>query len=335
MPLSLLEPATAAEHLRDRLGVEPSSDEGLADLIRREVQAHGRVQRAMTIERVRRLLAPVLRVDDEFLASACDTLVREGDLVLIPGGLLAATPLRAVPLVWGDASGRARLFSSLPTTTLAGSLGRAVHPLGASRTVDWVPALAELVEGIGGRVVTPDAWAGLDRAPVADGDFLALVDERLAWEAEQPGSLERDGALDWRGWIPDGTPPGWRLGAAEARLWVARTAFRGHRRAWTRLGGSPSTQGFISLTADDADRARFALSRQANASPTLIAQNAGGHVLLEVPTWLPRPEHRWLSLQAEAAGDSVGASRWRLSAQTCDMAIATLTVRLGLTVERR
>ncbi|MEQ1564185.1 MAG: hypothetical protein ABMA64_01015 [Myxococcota bacterium] len=331
MTLALIDATAAADRLSQHLGADPASHEGLCALLRAEVHARGHAPRSVTLDRVRRLVEPVVEIELERLASLCDALVREGDLVLAPGGALWATPLRAVPRV----NGTARLFSSLAGPGLTKALGAAPDARGAARTVPWMEAMVTSVVAIGGRVLTPEAWAGLDRAEIADAAFLARLDERLAWEAAPPASLERDGPLEWRGWVPAGERPGWRRDTASARLWWARTPFRGHRRAWTSGEGSPATCPFVEVSFDDADRARFALSRQDGASPKIGVEKVGSHAILEIPAWLPRPEYRWLSLQAEAAGDAAQATRWRVPLDAVSAVTDLLAVRLGLVVEGR
>jgi hypothetical protein len=326
MTLTLLDATAAADRMNRHLGVEPSSDEGLCALLRAEVHARGHAPRAVTLDRVRRLVAPFAEVDVERLAALVDALQRESDLVLAPGGVLWATPLRAVLLM----NGTARLFSSLSSADLAMVLGVGPASRGAARTVRWQEPMVHAVASVGGLVLNSEAWAGLDRAPRADHTFVAQLDERVAWEAEPPASVERDGPLEWRGWVPGGKRPGWQRDAATARLWWARTPFRGHRRAWTSGEGSPTTTSFVELSFDEADRARFALSRQAGASPTILVEQVDGHAILEMPAWLPRAEYRWLSLQAEAAGDAVRATRWRMPLDVASKVMALLADRLGL-----
>ena len=132
MTLTVLDPAAALRTLQASLGTDPATDEGLAASLRAEVHARGNATRTVTLERVRRRLTAALDVDPERLGRQCDALVREGDLILAPGGVLWATPLRAVPL----ASGAARLFSSLPVSALNEVLGRPVLLRGAVR--GWI-----------------------------------------------------------------------------------------------------------------------------------------------------------------------------------------------------
>jgi hypothetical protein len=204
--------------------------------------------------------------------------------------------------------------------------------IGAARTVATTDDLAELVAELGGALVTPEAWAGLDRAAKADATFLAELAQRLEWEASSAGSLEKDGALEWRTWEPTGQPARWRR-SDEGRLWWARTRFGGHHRAWT-AGAPPSTSPFVELSADDADRARFALSREAGGGPTLVVRRTGERAIIEVPPWLPRPEFRWLSLHAERSSESK-EPRWEVAADDEATITKVLTERLGLVVEVR
>lgn len=331
MPLAILDPGSAAAHLTEALGADWETDEGLCAMLRAEVHARGNVQRAVALDRVRRLIEPMANLDAERLASMCDALVREGDLVLAPGGVLWATPLRVVPV----GSGGARLFGSVPNGPLARTLDTSITLRRASRSVRWSESMGTRIGAVGGRVVTSETWAGLEHAPVANDAFLERLDERLAWESAAGWSLERDGPLEWRGWVASGERPGWRRDATAASLWWARTAFRGHVRAWTAGDGSPSMARFIELGVDDADRARFALSRRAGAGAPVTVARGGGHAVLEVPTWLPRPEYRWLSLQAEPAGDEVQTTRWRVPTEAVNAVAATLADRLGLLVVNR
>lgn len=327
MTLSLVTREDAAKRLAQLLGGTPDSIEALSDLARAEVHARHHAPRAATLARVARLLAPAVLVEEEQLDEVCGTLEREGDVVLTPGGILYATPIRVVAI-----KNNARVFSSLPTRTLAAAVGREVSAKGATRTVASVNGLAEAVMKLGGAMVTPEAWAGFDRTPPADAAFLAKLEERLEWQALGAGSLEKDGALEWRTW--QSTPEGmrWRR-SNEGRLWWARTRFGGHYRAWTATG-SPSTSPFVELSPDDADRARFALSREVAGASTLRVVRSSKRVTLEVPGWLPRPEYRWLSLHAEPTPETKGL-HWEVAVDDDAMITKLLAERLGLVVEAR
>jgi hypothetical protein len=185
---------------------------------------------------------------------------------------------------------------------------------------------------VSGVMVTPEAWAGLDRTPTADAAFLAKLDQRLEWQSLRAGALEKDGALEWCTWQATGEGARWRR-SYEGRLWWARTRFGGHHRVWT-ASASPSTSPFIVLSPDDADRARFALSREVVGASVLGIERSGKRVTIEVPGWLPRPEYRWLSLHAAPALESKG-TRWEVASDDEAQITKLLTERLGLVVEVR
>lgn len=325
MALSHVTREEAVERLAQLHGGAPDSIEALSELVRAEVHAREHAPRAATLSRVARLMTPAVTVEEQRLDEVCDALEREGDVVLAPGGVLYATPTRVVAL-----KKTARIFSSVPTRALAAALGREVAAKGATRTVASVDSLADAVVTLGGSMVTPEAWAGFDRTPSADAAFLTKLEQRLEWQELGAGSFEKDGALEWRTW--QSTPEGmrWRR-SNEGRLWWARTRFGGHHRAWT-ASGSPSTSPFVELSPDDADRARFALSREVPGASVLRVVRSAKRVTLEVPGWLPRPEYRWLSLHAKPTPDTKGL-RWEVAADDEAMITKLLAERLGLVAE--
>lgn len=327
MTLSHVTREEAANRLAQLSGGEQDSLETLGDFVRGEVHARQHAPRAATLARVARLLAPAVSVEHERLDEVCNALEREGDVVLNPGGTLYATPTRVVAI-----EGRARVFSSAPTRVLAKALGRDVFTKGASRTLVSLDGLADAVASVGGVMVPAEAWAGLDRSQNADPAFLARLEQRLEWQALGAGSLEKDGLLEWRAWQVTAEGARWRR-ASEGRLWWARTRFGGHHRAWT-TGASPATSAFITLSPEDADRARFALSREVALASLLRVERSGSHVTIEVPGWLPRSEYRWLSLHAAPVADSKGL-RWEFPADAEKQVTKVLTERLGLVVEER
>lgn len=315
------------EEARKRLAQGHAADsiEALCDLVRAEVHARKHAPCAATLSRVARLLAPAITLEEQRLDEVCDALVCEGDVMLNPGGVLYATPTRVVAI-----DKNARVFSSLPTRALAKALGRDISAKGASRTLAAVDGLDEAVAKVSGVMVTPETWAGLDRSPKADAAFLEKLDQRLKWQALGAGSLEKDGPLEWRAWhvTPEGAR--WRR-SSKGQLWLARTRYGGHHRAWT-ANTSPATSPFVVLSPDDAHRARFALSRKIEAASVLRVERAKGRWTIELPGWLPRPEYRWLSLHAAAVAESKGM-RWEISMDCEDQITKLLAERLGLRVE--
>lgn len=327
MALSIVTLEGAAERLAGLAGGGADSEGTLSELLRAEVHARKHAPRAATLARVTKLLASAVTLDEDRLEEVCRALELVGDVVLAPGGVLYATPTRVVIL-----ETHARVFGSIPTRALAAALGRDVSVVGLTRTLAKTGGLAELVAQIEGALVTPEVWAGLDRAPNADAGLLAKLDHRLEWEASGAGSLEKDGALDWRAWEATSTTASWRR-SNEGRLWWARTQFGGHRRAWT-AGASPAKSVFVGLSADDTDRARFAICRAAGGGSVLTVDRSANESVIVLPSWLPRAEYRWLSLRAELLPETKGL-RWKVTSDQ-EAAITTqLVERLGLVVEVR
>ena len=180
-------------------------------------------------------------------------------------------------------------------------------------------SLNPLGSGVGSR--TPSSWRPAPRCS---------LDQRWQNGPEGAGSWERDGALDWRGLQT--TPGGaWSGKRTDARLWRARTPFGWYRWAWTGPEPSadgPATRPFVSLSQDEGERAPFALLRAADAAPVMVWTEVGGGMVLEVKTWLPRPEYRWLSLHAEPLSGS--ATSWLVASAARAEIEATLRDRLGL-----
>lgn len=327
MRLTLLDTSTGLDHTSAMLGVEPSTELGLAELLRAEVTARGTTPRFATLERIRRLVAPIVMIDHELLARTCEALVREGDLVLASGGLLAATPVRLVRLA-GEV---ARVVSSLPTHDLRVALGVDVARRGLVRQVVYTETCEAALAALGGVALTPAQWAGLDRAPLADDDFLLRLDQRLAGSLSSSGLHGRDEPLEWRGWTWHETRGAWRRDAVDTPLWRAQSTWGGFVSAWS-AGASPATAPYFELAPDDALRARFALARRQGHPLTLSVHTDSDAALLTIPGWLPRAEYRWLSLHATPARDAAPGC-WHLPAAALPDVLDLLRQRLGVTVE--
>lgn len=327
MRLTLLDIPTGLDHTSAILGADPSSELGLAELLRTEVAARGTAPRAATLERIRRIVAPIVVVDLELLDRTCEALIREGDLVLATGGVLAATPIRVVRLA-GEV---ARVVSSLPTHDLRVALGVDVERRGLVRQVARTGPCEAAVAALGGVALTPEQWAGLEQAPPADDTFLRRLDQRLEGSVSASRLRGRDEPLEWRGWTWHETGGAWRRDAVDTPLWRARSTWRGFISAWT-AGASPATAPCFELAPDDALRARFALARRQGHPITISVHADTDAARLTIPGWLPRAEYRWLSLHAEPASAAVPGC-WQVPAARLPRVLDLLRQRLGVTVE--
>lgn len=323
----LLDEAEANRVLFDTLGASPNSETGLAELVREEVSARGTCLRSSVLRRVVARLDGVVSPEPGLVERACDALVREGDVLLVPGGELAATPIRVV----AAGASSVRVFTSLPSVRLARLLDTAVVCAGFRRTLAAAPHLGERVRALHGVMLTPEQWAGVTRAPAANPEYLGEFCQRLGWTTTRSWAEERDGPLDWQGLVAVDSEAVWRRPPATARLWRARHPIRRFVNAWT-AGGPPSAAPFVELTSDEALRARFAEAAALGAPARVRIFRAESEVLLEVPAWLPRAEYRWLSLIGRPAGDGVGTRRWAVTTSDADTVVRTLRERLGVEI---
>lgn len=302
----------------------------LAELVRTEVSARGTCTRWSMLKRLETALSPhAPAVGSAQLAEVCSALESEGDLSVSSGGRVHATPLRVIEVE----AHVLRLVCSLPEHRLRAALPGELVGNGIRRTLRCVPsdepALRESVMKLGGAWLTPEAWAGLDMQPRADGTWLENLEARLTWQSEAAGSRERDGPLDWSGLVvtqEDGLR--WRRNPESARLWRARSPWGRWVWAWTQLGGSPSTDPFVSLWADDASRTVFAVALASGAAVRGTVARAAGEAWVHCTERLPRPEYRFLSMASSAQGDQGGS--WQVPKSRLGDVMAILTDRLGL-----
>ncbi len=306
-------------------------DETLSDLIRAEVTARGSCPRWTALRRLEQALGGDEPDQNRArLRELCDGLEYEGDLTASSGGVLNVSPVRAIELQ----PGVHRMVCSLPSRRLSASLPGELHVDGLRRLHRFDPKaeleVAATLQTLGGVVVSPQAWAGLDLTPVADGTWLDNLDQRLEWRPEAAGSLERDGALDWQGLTLTVDGPRWRRDLDEPRrLWRARTSYGGWLWAFGSEGRSPTASHFASLSGDEAARTVFALARVASMPIRVERVETPRGISLRPAYRLPRAEYRFLSI---AARFDPANGTWVTSASAAGTVLRTLCERLGLDV---
>jgi hypothetical protein len=329
MKLIVATPDQIAERTVSRWG-DLQRDETLFDLIRAEVTARSSCARWTVLQRLEHAVGGEAEHCRARLRELCDVLEYEGDVSASSGGVLHISPLRAIRL---DSSSH-RLICSLPCHRLRPLLPGDLVVEGVRRIHRFAPsAVAEAesaVQSVGGVVLSPEAWAGLDLAPIAGPVWLSGLDQRLQWEPESGGSLERDGALDWQCLVLSDDGPRWRRRADEpSRLWRARTSFARWVWAWTEPGQTPPSAAFVSLMADEASRTLFAVAREVErpVPASVVRDDASAHLRLR--EWLPRAEYRYLaSLAAPVRAEK--HQQWSIPLSRADDVLDTLCRRLGL-----
>lgn len=324
MQVTLLDATQARDMLRQILGGELDSREGISDLIRHEVSARVRGPRHFVIARVCRLTAPVVSLDPKLVGDVCDELELEGDVLLADGGVLHPAPIRIVALGSSDY----RFVCAVPSVQLFSAVPAPWVQRRSRRSCRLSQPIEPIASALGAIVVTPEVWAGLDRAPCADAEWVRGLDQRLSWAPEPAGSLERDEVLEWTGYDLSQGEPRW-MSQCPASLWRARHRWRRWVYAWAP-GGNPSKSPFVSLYPDEGARTTFALARSAGSSLRASVTWTGDSTKIEVPGWLPLAEYRYLSTCAERVEGEGRRSVWAVPASRRQAVLAVLTARLGL-----
>jgi hypothetical protein len=326
------------EQLRDRtqalFGPDFTHPAALAEALRCELSARGVASGRSLCERAQGLLQPLATLDLARIRAVLEELAASGDATSGPGGMFAAAPLRVVRL----SPGRYAFHGTLPTSHLRRSLSCKDLEGGVSRyaTVgtDREAALADAVSQLGGLVLSPRRWAGLDRVPTAGPDWLEELNHRLDQDRSPAGALDGGLVTPWHAYRPDvGGPPRQRWRSAQTEdvqpcLWRARHEYGWWRFAWT-AGDKPSSSSHSRLSRDEACRTQFALDRQAETSLLALIRTGQTEVELEVDAFLPRAEYRYLTTLGKRV-EADGAPRYLVPVVAWDEVATTLQERLGL-----
>lgn len=338
MRMLVLPLAEAERRLRDRcVGANPvQTVEGLAELCRAEAAALGKCLRRVLADRVCALLRPVGGIPTERALDVIRRLEEQGDLLAGPGGYVAAAPLRAIHA----GPGHHLLLGGIDSVALGAALGVAISP-SVLRRLRSEPAedaaLAGAVADLGGRVLSIEAWAGLDRTPPADAAWLATLEERLhdpiesiaaaeAVLAPAVGDLEHYIAGEHR----------WRClsAASGSPLLRVRQPFGWFAYAWVASGSTaPQLREALRLGRDEARRTQFALDAAAGQPHRLRFEGTGTAARLHIEAPLPYAEYRFLLGFAERSGWEGLPIRYSLPAVDVPRVSACLAQRLGVRID--
>lgn len=323
MRLNPLDAAAAAALQAEHLGVPPNALAVTAELLRCEVSARGVGQRAAILARVRQLALVAATGATQQVERVCAQLESLGDILALPGGKLAAAPLRCVQLE----NETGLLLAGAATQSLAHWLGEApvVHHL--RRHLPWRADTAARVVAIGGKVLEANQWARLDASMTAGPDFIADLDTRLAAMSPENLSPVADDA-DWRAWLPAAGAMGWRKANGRATLWRSANQWGSWTYAWT--DGAVPAVTYMQLRQDDARRAQFALASQAGLPAQMTILADAQHLALRLPWWLPAPEYRWMTLHAELAQSDQLGWHWLVPAESAAVVLNKLHERLAV-----
>jgi hypothetical protein len=333
MEIALLPNSHADSFLTELVDGDAGSPETIADLLRYEVSSRGHCPRHFATGRVRRLVAPALTLDPDQVDRICDDLERQGDVVSAAGAVLHPVPVRIITL--GD--GVCRFVCTVPSRLLMESAPGEWLRRGVRRDCRLKQPIESAAAALGGIVLTPEVWAGLDRAPVAEATFIQWLDTRLEAAAEPAGSLEHNEPLQWTPCELLASGARWHHKAQDggvAKLWRAHHRWRRWIYAWTS-GEAPSKQPFLTLHPDDGARAVYALAVANGTFLHASVERRPEGVVVSIPSWLPLAEYRFLSTCAELAAANAPGSRWIVPLSRFESVRDTLASRLGLLLDEK
>ena len=338
MKLALANPEDLRKLAAESYADAFTGDEIVVEALRVELAARRVANRRSLCERVCSQLAPVHEATPETVRATLEALEKARDATPGPGGFVAASPVRVIPI----GAGRFRLFGTLSSSYLRRVLGVAVRPSSWGRLAEPLDAVAfaGAVERIGGAVLPPERWAGLDTVLPAGPAWLEGLSEEL--ENLEPGdgvtSIGADG--EWRVYRPlargEVSATRWYRAAPgdEGRLWRTKTESGWFEYAFTG-GGEPKAGLGLRLRVDDALRTQFALDRKSGCPQSLRIERAGTRTLLELTVFLPRAEYRYLATLGEPASDTSGKRVLAFQTSVWDAVEGTLHERLGVETDER
>jgi hypothetical protein len=312
-------------------GPDLTGDRAIAEALRAELWARRTVTRRPLCVRVAELMGPLRDVDIETVRRVLGDLERDGDVTVGDRGLLAAAPLRAVDL----GNGSYLLAGGPETLRLRELLGCEVFGrAGLRKAMSSDKALVSAVERVGGVVLTPERWAGLDRVPPADAAWLESLDAEYEHDARAVDSIPAE-CGDWRGYLPDAGSTAqrqrWKKSTDDvaARLWRSRHDAGYWVHVWT-AGHQPSHGAHLRLAGDVACRAMFALDRTAGHPIQMRISSTGGAVVLDAGAMLPRAEYRYLITFGERLEGA--ALQYRFPEASWPQVSSMLVSRLGVDI---
>lgn len=326
----------------------------MREAVRCEASALGVCARRLLIDRVCASLGPLFTpaeeqteplIDDHSrrlrkrVAETVADLEELGELTAGDHGLVAPSPLRAVWSEHGDHA-QALWIGATPTRTLLRAL-EGVDVLPGELRRSWLPSVAResvasVVRSLNGRVVSLDAWAGLDRSPELLDVWGEILRER--YEHRAPAA---EGAVDWselRVYVPNAERPTQRTRWRRERpttptLVRARQPGGWWSLAWGALGASGEMDVFA-LNWEEALRTSFWLDHRESCPLTLTASRHEEGIGVAVAGRLPRPEHRWMTGLSQRIDETDGIVNYVLPMTVWSSAVERIAPRLGLVVAR-
>lgn len=305
----------------------------LAEMLRHELSARGVSSRRTVCDSTEAQLAAFASWPREEIRKTLDELERSGDVSSAPGGRVAPAPLRLVDL---DGK-RFVVFGGMPSSTLRCEFSAA--EVTTEETQRWmvfadVPGgeFTEQVARLGGLILSPTRWAGMDRVPACGPEWLVDLEQLLELNPVRPSAWDFESMDEWSVYVPDPSVPAQRFRwcrsakGATGQLWRSRHRLGWWAYAWTE-GASPKDGNSLKLRQDDAMRAAFSLDSVSGA-PLAFQFSKGSEVELLVDAFLPLAEYRFLNVSGRQSRDEKGGFRYRFELDAWERLTPSLLQRL-------
>jgi hypothetical protein len=196
-----------------------------------------------------------------------------------------------------------------------------------------------IINELGGIILTPDRWTGLDRIPPAGPEWLSGLILQLEQMPLPAGVFDSQISNKWSMYWPEAPnqiqKDRWQKRTEEQKgqLWGAWHEMGWAVYAWTG-GGSPSQQEFIRLNGDGACRTMFSLDRKFEMPIPISVNSKNSYVEVEIRAFLPKAEYRFLTTLGDRIEASGKLSNFRFDLEVWPEVDLILSDRLGLISKR-
>lgn len=308
----------------------------VAEILRNELAAQKVCSRKTLCNKGAALAEPIQKTSVDHVKEVLTELESNGDVTKGMAGLIAASPLRAVKV----GPDRYRLHGCVPARILKQTFIGMELFWGINRMLvveDDNADISEKVQSVGGILLSPERWSGLNRTPVADGKWIASLEFLLENQKIHAGALD-DGINDgWQCYLSEEPRKAQNLrwkksDAGGGKLWRGWHERGWYVFAWTN-GESPSNAACLKLNSDQAIRSMFALDRDGDNPVPISVNKENKQIIFRIAGFLPISEYRYLTTLGEYKGKYSNYFCFNLPSNIWEEVSQKLEERLGIKSE--
>ena len=341
MKIQLLEHSALLDLANDLLSEPPGSPETVVEMLRSELVARGVSYRHALCKRVQESAAPLETLELDSILNLLELLEINGDATRGPRGKVAAAPIRAV--ITGP--GRYNVYGTIPKDillqktpidTLDSLMVSRIATVREENEEQFSAAVSEM----GGMIITPEKWSGLEKRKPAGTSWIEYLNRRLEQSGKAHGFVRTEFPESWRTYRPESQSDNhfkrWKkeTGDGEEHLWKCRSVYGRWLYVWTE-GMSPSASSQIQLTPDDAIRTMYSLDHVAKLPLRFDYEEGDQYTELAVNALIPLAEYRYLTTIGQRLETSGFPFRYRFLVDAWLTAEKTLSERLRVTFRGR